>query len=152
MSEKNNYNIQNTVHPYEQRHRDEALEGATKRDMLQKMDLADVIDTKGVPPEFGTDLDPNVAGNIYEQMEKAAQPERPQDSAAYTEAEGFADQLLDAGSFQEAVGIVALTEAEGVTKNADGSYTIGADGQTGRFTQEGVPMSDPTEQPPSPES
>lgn len=95
-----------------------------------------------VPPEFGTDLDPNRAGNIYDVVEKEARRDKDQ---AYWDAE-FAPlrEGLDAdgADWYEAFGRMLELRKEGVTANEDGTYDLKADGQSATFNRDGVPVED----------
>jgi hypothetical protein len=85
---------------------------------------------------LGTDLDLNKAGNIYETLEKAAQPEDPQNTEAYNNSEGFTDYFEELPDFQTAV---ADRDGNGVQSNPDGTFNLRHSGEQHVVNNDGVP-------------
>jgi hypothetical protein len=93
---------------------------------------------KGVDPTFGTDLDHNKAGNIYDTVQQAADPQRTE---SYFDAEGFTETLQGFADnrtpFEEAL---TTLRGSGVTKHADGTFTLRTDGVEQHVDATGAPV------------
>lgn len=96
---------------------------------------------KGADPTFGTDLDHNKAGNIYDTIQHAADPQRTE---SYFDTEGFTKTIqgfADNGTpFEEAL---TTLRGSGVTKHKDGTFTLTSEGNGHLVNSSGVPVEPP---------
>ncbi len=91
-------------------------------------------------PATGSEFDQNRYRNIFDEAERAAQSDNPQNTPEYNELEGFDEILHDNSSLASALNYV---QQNGVTKESDGSYGLRLDGEQLHVDQQGTPIAPP---------
>lgn len=88
-------------------------------------------------PEFGTDLDPNKAGNIWDEVADA-----PRREAHSAEWQPLNEEIIDSGvDARGAMNMIAQHKQEnGVAPVKNGNYVLKVDGEQMTVNTEGVPV------------